>query len=302
MIEKHFPFFIAAVEEQSFHRAAERLHIAQSAFSRRIADLERALGVALFERQARGVRPTAAGRALAADVRRILADIDQSAARARRVAEGGLGLLRLSFTEGIAWRPLLPAAVRRFRNAYPDVEIRFTAMTSEQQREALRRGELDVGFVFEEGGDREDFDLVMVAMNGLSLVLPQGHPLVDRTVIRFADLTQEAFIWPSPRTSPRLFNRMIVLCEERGVRPHIAAEVTAVEVSYSLVAAGMGVAVVVSASQPGREPPGVVIRQIEDFDLPMPLSMIWRRDDPPVVLSNFVRAVREVQAEEAVTT
>lgn len=297
MIEKHFPFFLAAVEAQSFHRAAERMNIAQSAFSRRIADLELELGVVLFERQARGVRPTPAARALADDARRIMADIDQSAARVRRVAEGGLGLLRLSFTEGIAWRPLLPAAVRRFREAYPEVELRFAAMTSEQQRDALRQGELDVGFVFEESGDHGDFDLFMVAMNGLSLVLPEQHPLVHRAEIHFADLAQEAFIWPSRRTSPRLFNRMIALCEERGVAPHIAAEVTAVEVSYSLVAAGMGVAVVVSASQPGREPPGVVIRQIEDFDLPMPLSMIWRRDNPSVILSNFIRSVQEVQSE-----
>lgn len=298
MIEKHFPFFLAAADAQSFHRAAEQMNIAQSAFSRRIADLEQALGVVLFERQARGVRLTAAGRALADDARRIMADIDQSAARVRRVAEGGLGLLRLSFTEGIAWRPWLPASVRQFREAYPEVELRFSAMTSEQQREALRQGELDVGFVFEEGGDREEFHLVVVAQNGLSLVLPQNHRLAERSVIRFADLAAEPFIWPSRRTSPRLFNRMIALCEERGGTPHIVAEVTAVEVSYSLVAAGMGVAVVVSASQPGREPLGVVIRQIEDFDLPMPLSMIWRRDNPSIILANFVRCVQSVQAED----
>ena len=296
MITKHFPFFLAAVEEQSFHKAAERLSIAQSALSRRIGDLELALGVTLFERQARGVRPTAAGRALAQDVRRILMDVEQTERRVRRVAEGGLGLLRISFTEGMVRRPLLPAAIRRFRAAYPDVELHFAPMVSEQQREKLRQGELEVGFVFEEGGDREEFELREVGMHNFVLVLPLDHPLVDAPVIRLADLAGEKFIWPSRQMSPRLFNRMLAVCQAQAFTPDIAVEVAAVDVAYSLVAAGMGVALVIT-SHPGREPTDVALRRIEDFDVPMPLSMIWRRQNSSPVLANFVRTVEAAQAD-----
>jgi DNA-binding transcriptional LysR family regulator len=296
VITKHFPFFLAAVEEQSFHKAAERLHIAQSALSRRIGDLERELGVSLFERQARGVRPTAAGRALAQDVRRIMAEVEQTHRRVKRVAEGGLGLLRISFTEGMVRRPLLPAAIRRFRSLYPDVDLRFAPMLSEQQREKLRQGELEVGFVFEEGGDREEFELREVGMHNFVAVLPLDHPLLEQPVIRLADLAGEKLIWPARSISPRLFNRMLAVCQARNFTPDITVEVTAVDVAYSLVAAGMGVAMVITA-HPGREPTDVALRRVEDFDVPMPLSMIWRRYNPSPVLANFVQVVGEVQAE-----
>jgi DNA-binding transcriptional LysR family regulator len=296
VITKHFPFFLAAVEEQSFHKAAQRLHIAQSALSRRIGDLEHELGVTLFERQARGVRPTAAGRALAQDVRRIMIDVEQVERRVRRVAEGGLGLLRISFTEGMVRRPLLPAAIRRFRAAYPDVDLRFAPMVSEAQREKLRQGELEVGFVFEEGGDREEFELREVGMHNFVLVLPLDHPLVDAPTIRLADLAQEKFIWPSRQMSPRLFNRMLAVCQAASFTPDIVVEVAAVDVAYSLVAAGMGVALVITA-HPGREPTDVALRRIEDFDVPMPLSMIWRRGNASPVLANFVQAVEDAQAD-----
>ena len=296
MITKHFPFFLAAVEEQSFHKAAKRLNIAQSALSRRIGDLEQELGVSLFERQARGVRPTAAGRALAQDVRRILMDVEQTERRVRRVAEGGLGRLRISFTECMVRRPLLPAAIRRFRAAYPDVDLHFAPMVSEQQREKLRQGELEVGFVFEEGGDREEFELREVGMHNFVLVLPLDHPLIDAPAIRLADLAAEKFIWPSRQMSPRLFNRMLAVCQAQAFTPDIVVEVAAVDVAYSLVAAGMGVALVIT-SHPGREPTDVALRRIVDFDLPMPLSMIWRRNNPSPVLANFVQMVEAAQAE-----
>jgi DNA-binding transcriptional LysR family regulator len=295
VITKHFPYFLAAVEEQSFHKAADRLHIAQSALSRRIGDLEHDLGVSLFERQARGVKPTAAGRALAQDVRRILADVDQTARRIRRVAAGGLGLLRISFTEGMVRRPLLPAAIRAFRTGYPDVDLRFAPMVSEQQREKLRQGELEVGFVFEEGGDREEFELREVGMHNFVLVLPRDHPLVHAPIIRLSDLTLEKFIWPSRQISPRLFNRMLAICQERSFTPDIVVEVSSVDVACSLAAAGMGLAVVINPP-PGRELDDVVMRQIEDFDVPMPLSMIWRRSNQSPILANFVRIVEDVQA------
>jgi len=296
LITKHFPFFLAAVEEQSFHKAAERLNIAQSALSRRIGDLEQELGVSLFERQARGVRPTAAGRALAQDVRRILMDVEQTERRVRRVAEGGLGRLRISFTEGMVRRPLLPAAIRRFRAAYPDVDLHFAPMVSEQQREKLRQGELEVGFVFEEGGDREEFELREVGMHNFVLVLPLDHPLIDAPAIHLADLAGEKFIWPSRQMSPRLFNRMLAVCQARAFTPDIVVEVAAVDVAYSLVAAGMGVALVIT-SHPGREPTDVALRRIVDFDVPMPLSMIWRRNNLSPVLANFVQMVEAAQAD-----
>jgi DNA-binding transcriptional LysR family regulator len=237
-----------------------------------------------------------AGRALADDVRRILAEVEHSVRRVQRVAQGGLGLLRISFTEGMVRRPPLPAAIRRFRAAYPEVDLRFAPLVSEQQRAKLRSGELDVGFIFEEGGDREEFELRPVGIEGFTLVLPADHPLAQAPLIRLADLAREKFIWPSREVSPRLFNRMLAACEQQAFRPDIAVEVASVDVAYGLVSAGMGVAVVISAAS-AQAPADVVLRRIEGFDVPMPLAMVRRREEPAPVLANFVRAVDEALAE-----
>jgi DNA-binding transcriptional LysR family regulator len=295
-IAKHFPFFLAVAEEQNLHRAAERLNIAQSALSRRISDLERELGdTILFERQARGVAITEAGRVLAEDVRRILLDIEEAGRRVQRVARGDLGTLRIAFSEAMVRRPLLPAALRRYRADYPEVDLRALPLTSDAQRTRLRGGEVDIGFVIEEAGDAEDFATMRVGMDKFVLVVPADHPLAERPTVGLRDLAEEPLILPARNVSPRLFGRMMGLFDTRGISPRIAVEVTAVDIAYGLVAAGMGLAIV-TAARPDRAPVDVVLKDLTDFDLPLPLSMIWASDSPSTLIRNFVRTVEEEMA------
>src|SRR5690606_7052482 len=92
-------YFIAAAEEENFHRAAARLHIAQPALSKQVALLEEELGCALFERERGRVRLSAVGRLLLEDARRILREVEQAAERVRQAAAGQLGSLRIGFRE-----------------------------------------------------------------------------------------------------------------------------------------------------------------------------------------------------------
>jgi DNA-binding transcriptional LysR family regulator len=295
-IAKHFPFFLAVAEEQNLHRAAERLNIAQSALSRRISDLERELGdTALFERQARGVAITEAGRVLAEDVRRILLDIEEAGRRVQRVARGDLGTLRLAFSEAMVRRPLLPSVLRRFRADCPEVDLRALPLTSDAQRTRLRGGEIDIGFVIEESGDAEDFATMRVGMDKFMLVVPTGHRLADVPVVGLRELAEEPLILPARGVSPRLFGRMMGMFDTRGISPRIAVEVTAVDIAYGLVAAGMGLAIV-TAARPDRAPVDIVLKDLTDFDIPLPLSMIWSSDSQSTLIRNFVRTVEEEMA------
>lgn len=295
-IAKHFPFFLAVAEEQNLHRAAERLNIAQSALSRRISDLERELGdTILFERQARGVAITEAGRVLAEDVRRILLDIEEAGRRVQRVARGDLGTLRIAFSEAMVRRPLLPAALRRFRTECPDVDLRAMPLTSDAQRTRLRGGEIDIGFVIEEAGDREDFRSMRVGEDRFVLVVPADHPFADKPAIGLRDLAKEQLILPARQVSPRLFGRMMGQFDARGISPQISVEVTAVDIAYGLVAAGMGLAIV-TAARPDRAPIDIVIKDLIDFDLPLPISMIWSREGEAPLVDRFVATVGEIMA------
>lgn len=294
-VMKHFTFYLAVAEELSFHRAAARLNIAQSALSRRIADLERELGnTLLFERQARGVKLTEAGKLLLADVRRILGDVDAAARRVARSADGTLGTLRVSFSEGMVRQALLGRALKQFRSQYPGIELKFSPMTSDLQREKLRSGEIDVGFVYQEADDPKDFNVSAVGLDRIVAVVPRNHRLAGREDAQLADLAEDPMIWPSRLHSPRLFGRLTTAFGSAGIMPDIAAEVAAVDIAHGLVAAGLGVALVI-APKGAPVHDEVVLVPVSGLPPPIPLSLIWRKGEGALTVANFVDTVETMR-------
>src|SRR5260221_5508428 len=145
---RHLRYFVAVGEEQHYNRAAQRLRVAQPAVSRQIQDLEEEIGFKLFDRLPRGVKISAAGKCCMEDARRILQQINEATARARRVASGQSGTLRVGFVESISWHGVVPDSFRRFRERQPDAELQLKPLSSLQQIEAVQSGQLDAGFVF----------------------------------------------------------------------------------------------------------------------------------------------------------
>ncbi len=116
--------FDAAVRHRSFSRAGDELHLTHGAVSRQVAQLEAALGVALFRRQPRGVEPTAAGRRFHAVVAEMLARLGAAAAGLKR--RGGPATLRLSVLPSFAGHWLLPR-LETFRAERPDIEVEIVS-------------------------------------------------------------------------------------------------------------------------------------------------------------------------------
>src|SRR5258708_31922684 len=111
---RHLRYFVAVGEEQHYGRAAERLRIAQPALSRQIQDLEEEIGVKLFDRLPRGVKISAAGVSFLGDARPILHQVNEATMRARRLAPGQSGTLRVGFTEFASCRGVVPDSFRQF--------------------------------------------------------------------------------------------------------------------------------------------------------------------------------------------
>jgi DNA-binding transcriptional LysR family regulator len=291
MITKHFPFFLAAAEEENFQKAAARLNIAQSALSRHISALEDDLGgVRLFERLPRGVRLTASGEQYLADVRRILESVDEATLRVQRVERGQIGHLRVAFTEAVAARPLLATALRKFQADFPDVQIQLIAMRSKNQHEALRKGQIDIGFLYAEPDDEEEFGMVDVMIDDFLLALPPDHPLTANVKIRLEDLAGEPLIFPSKWHAPSTYDRLIAEFRNRGITPNIVAENPSADILNCLVAAGIGSGFLIT-SQQDRAPLGVTLRPIADFSLPLRLVLAWRKDGASRIVPNFAKAV-----------
>ncbi len=290
---RRLTYFVAAAEEENFHRAAARLDIAQSALSKQIAALEAELGCALFDRVRRRVRLSAAGRSFLRDVRQLLRELDLAAERARLAARGQLGALRLGFRETAGRAPLLSQAVSQFRASYPEVEVRLTQMTSPGQRAALRAGELDAGFIYLPQELDPDLDAWPIAEDRFYLAIAPSHPLVDRSHIELADLTAEPFIWLSREKNAYFAERLMRQCLQAGLTPRIVQEADSEATILNLVATGMAVAFIVSGS-PQPWLPGVVFKPVVGLYEVLTLALVWQREQPSPATLNFVELLKSL--------
>ena len=239
---RHLRYFVAIGEEENYRRAAQRLHVAQTALSTQIQDMEAELGFKLFDRLPRGVKLSAAGRLFLEDARRILQQVSEAAARAARVARGQSGTLRVGFTENASWRGIVPESLRRFRERQPDAELQLTPATSLEQLEAIRSGRLDAGFVFNMPKGDAELDYLPVAMQHVELAVPKGHALAKVKKLRLRDLVGASFVWFPRRESPAFYDRLMHECYRGGLKsPRIVQEGLNEATILSLVSHGMGV-------------------------------------------------------------
>ncbi|MCC6867477.1 MAG: LysR family transcriptional regulator [Burkholderiales bacterium] len=281
-------YFVAVADTLHFGRAARRLAISQPPLSRQIAALERELGVALFERSTRGVRLTPSGSALLPRARRLLADADTIATGARELARGEVGLLRIGFLAAATFS-MLPRLISSFRRARPGVRLVLTEATSDRQLVALAEASLDAGVLLPPVADPALAWLSLVR-EPLVAALPAGRRWPPRLAL--ARLAGEPFIlFPRP-AGASLYDLIVNACERAGFLPRVEQEAVQMSTIVSLVAAGMGVALVPDSLRQVRRA-GVVYRPLSDRLAPVETGLAWRVDDATPGLAAFVAHARE---------
>jgi DNA-binding transcriptional LysR family regulator len=188
--------FVAVAEEGSFTRAADRLHVVQSAVSAGVRNLEKELGVMLFDRSTHSVKLTDAGRALLPEARATLTAA-QAAKDAVDEARGGLrGTVVLGTMQAQGMRAIdLTGILAAFRAEHPavEVEIRHVGGSSEMANE-VRDGRLDLAFVALPGDGPSGLELIPLAREPIMLAVAAGHPLAGRTDIELAALSDETLV------------------------------------------------------------------------------------------------------------
>lgn len=239
---RQIQYAVAVAEELHFGRAAERLLVAQPSLSRQIRDLERDLGVELFERTSRQVRLTAAGAAFLDSARRALAAVESSREAAVDAASGVRGTVTLGFVASAAIQ-ILPELVRRHSRARPGVRLTLREMTTEEQVAALHEGAIDVGLSRDLEG-QEGVTVSTLLREPLLAVVPSTHPLQHRRTIGVRDLADSQLVTLPRERVPRAWDRLVVLAHESGARLHFTQEANQFATLLALVAAEVGVAVV----------------------------------------------------------
>jgi DNA-binding transcriptional LysR family regulator len=258
--------FMAVADEFSFRRAAARLNMDQSALSRRIAKLEAQLGFALFARTSREVRLTEAGRTFYDANLETLTRLRETVARARLVAEGKTGHLRIGYMSFAAIETM-PRAVGAFRAAHPEISVEISYLRTQGQKLALARGEIDAGFMI---GPfiHPDFATLSLAAEPLMALLPVGHKLAARREVPLAELFSA-----------------------QGLAFKPALEVSSTLGILGLVAAGLGVSLY-PAGLARFEPARVVLRPVADCDRRIETILAWRKARTDAALARFVECCR----------
>ncbi len=289
---RHLRYYVAVAEELHFGRAAERLHMAQPPLSQAIRRLETELGVELLHRSTRRVDLTEAGRAYLERARAILDEVDQAADLARRVAAGVVGHLAIACVGSVTYS-LLPTLSRQLSAALPGVDFSFRGeMLAPDQAEALRTGAVDVALLRPSAAD-PSLAAHLLRRDRLVVALPVDHPLAGRRRVRAADLAGTDLIMHAADRRSVMHDVVLRVLRDAGVEPRIRHLVGETSTLVTLVAGGLGAAVV-------PEPvtaltlPGVVYRPLVQPATTVDLAVAHRADRSEPHLVRTMEVIRQL--------
>jgi DNA-binding transcriptional LysR family regulator len=289
---RQLQFFVAAAEAGSVSGAARVLSISQSSVTEAILSLEGDLGVALFDRQARGLLITHKGSAFLRHARKILADVATARSAFQDEAEAATGRLSLGVTSLVAGY-VLSDILARYRRAFPQIELNVVEDNGDYLQHLLIGGELDVAVLLTSSvKDRLALNVETLLVSPYRLWLPLGHPLAQQETITLEELAGQPMIQLMVDEIEESTRR---LTAAMPVKPDMAFRTRSVEAVRSLVATGAGLAILPSlVYRPwSLEGDRIETRDVSG-DLPsVQVGLAWRKGAPLAAPAyNFVRSAQ----------
>ncbi|MEN7528767.1 MULTISPECIES: LysR substrate-binding domain-containing protein [unclassified Cupriavidus] len=286
---RHLRYFLVLAEELHFGRAARRLSISQPPLSLNIQQLEASVGARLFERDSRGVRLTAAGRAFRESASALLAQAESARLLAREIEAGAVGRLRIGFVGSMLYRGL-PQWLQDFQARYPGIHVALTELNSQEQIDALLHGELDAGFVHTSRVP-DELAATLAHTEPFVCCMPADHPLAAQDTVAFAELRGEPFVLFSRKASPDYYTRIFDMCAAHGFSPRIRHEVRHWLSVVSLVSQGMGVALVPAAMERSGMA-GAAFRPLREATVPSEVFCVWKKTPDHPARDHFVATIQ----------
>ncbi|WP_221313305.1 LysR family transcriptional regulator [Granulicella aggregans] len=290
---RHLKYFLAVAARENMRRAAGELGIAQPALSRQIADLEREMGVQLFERLPRGLRLSPGGMAFQIEAQKIMDDMGTAVSAARRAARGEAGSLQIGFVDAASWRGAFPKSVHRYRSQFPKVSLHLLPMASAEQLSRIGCGDLDGGFCYSFETIPSECENMPLRFDKMLLGVPQTYRWGKRRDLRLKDLSDEPFIWYRRSDAPRFHDALLQTITAAGLPMQIVQEVTNGTSMLSLISAGIGLGFVNSALT-DRKPRHVALLPVRDLSLDLPLVFVWRKDNNAATLKRYIHLLQTI--------
>lgn len=237
---RQLKYFIEVAEREHMSEAAEHLNVAQSAISRQITNLEKELGVQLFERKGRNVKLLPIGRIFLTHVKDAMKAIDYAKLQMDEYIDPERGTIKIGFPTSLA-SSILPQLLAEFKNAYPNIKIQLQQGSYNELIDVIKNRELNLAIL---GPVVFDDPLIKghpLFYEKMYLLLPHQHRLSRRKSIYLNELKEEDFVlFPKGY----IFEKLIVdACYSVGFEPSVVAEGVDLDAIKGMVAAGMGLSI-----------------------------------------------------------
>lgn len=288
MIElRQLRYLVAAAEAGSFSRAARNLNIKQATLSRHILEIEKRLGMALFDRRTRGSTLTPNGKTYLCTALRILREFEELNGWVNATKNGNAGKLAVGFYTSFS-AGNLRATVSEFSERFPEVKLHGFERDRARLLAGIENGLLDIAVMIGEvpyrGMLSRPFwsERILVAM-------PERHPLAMGERIHWTDLTSERFLLTKRDPGPETRNMLLGKIGMPGCVPEISMDDVGRETVLSAVALGKHISVVAESAL-GIQIPGVVFREVHETNghTRIGFSGYWREDNENPVLRRFL--------------
>lgn len=231
--------FVSVIEESSITKAAHRSHIAVSAASRRITDLEQQVGQKLFERSAAGVRLTAAGRTMYHHAQAVFRSLEDLEAEVADFGGGRRGVVRVA-ANVVSSVLFLPEDIASFTAAHPKITIDLQEQPSPDAVRAVIEGRADLG-LSSAAIPMPDLEIAPYRNDRFVLAVPRRHPLAKRKSIAFRDALPFPLIGLSQGSA--LDISMRATAQQAHMPARIAVRVNTFDAVARMAQAGVGLGV-----------------------------------------------------------
>ncbi|WP_407269855.1 LysR family transcriptional regulator [Radiobacillus sp. PE A8.2] len=233
-------YFKEVAEREHVSEAAVHLHVAQSAISRQISNLEAELGVKLFEREGRNVKLTQIGRIFLTHTKTAIKAIEHAKKQIDEYLDPERGSIWIGFPTSLASH-LLPTVISEFKQKHPNIAFQLRQGSYKFLVDAVKNREIDLAFLGPVPTNDPDINGKILFSESISALLPASHPLAERKSLNLSDLRKEEFV---------LFPEGYVLhkiavdgCRQAGFTPKISSYGEDLDAIKGLVSAGIGVTI-----------------------------------------------------------
>lgn len=238
---RQIKYFIEVARREHVTDAAHALHVAQSAVSRQIFNLEAELGVDLFLRKGRNVKLTTIGRIFLEHMEQAINVIDDARQVVSEYTDPERGTIHIGFPSSLATY-ILPTVISAFRKKYPHVQFELNQSSYHGLQDKVIKGDVNIALVAPVPAERNHIKSTILFTEKIVALLPISHPLANMSTLKLNELRNDSFI---------LFPEGFILremieenCKQLGFEPHVSFEGKDIDSIKGLVSAGLGVSLI----------------------------------------------------------